>query len=132
MPSVLVIDDERAIRDSVRQVLERRGFTVFTSEDGDVGFERFREEKLDLVIVDMVMPRCDGLQVIRKIREISAGAPILAISGGGNFQEKGYTPQAGLVMGYLLAASKYGADAVLTKPFRRDHLLSTVRSLVPN
>jgi DNA-binding response OmpR family regulator len=132
MPSVLVIDDEPEIRDSIQQVLGRRGFDVVTVDNGADGIESFNQRRADVVIVDIIMPRCDGIQVIRRIRSTHAGARIVAITGGGNFHPEGYVPESAMVDGLLILASQCGADAVLTKPFRRHQLVSTVQSLVPN
>jgi two-component system response regulator RegX3 len=131
MPSVLVIDDEAAIRDSIQQVLEKRGYTVSTADNGADGVDSFLRDGADLIIADIMMPRSDGIAVIRRIRSTHAETPIIAITGGGNFQPAGYNPESALVEGFLILASQCGADAVLTKPFRREQLISTVRSLIP-
>lgn len=132
MPSILVIDDEPAIRESISQVLSRRGFDVDTADDGIAGIDRFFERPVDVVIVDIMMPRSDGIAVIKKIRSAFPGARIIAITGGGNFEPMGYKPAAALTEGCLLLASQSGADAVMTKPFRRRDLIAVVRGLLPN
>ena len=132
MPSVLVIDDEPDVRDSIRQVLTRVGFDVVTAENGEAGIEAFYGQPADVVIVDIIMPRRNGVEVIKKIRESHPGARILAITGGGNFGPFGYKPGTVVTEAYLASATESGADAVMTKPFHRADLIALVRSLVKN
>jgi two-component system chemotaxis response regulator CheY len=132
MPSVLVIDDEPEVRDSIRQVLSRVGFHVVTAENGAAGLQAFYDRPPDVVIVDIIMPRHNGVEVIRKIRESYPGARIVAITGGGNFGPLGYKPGTLVTEAYLASATESGADAVMTKPFHRTDLIALVRSLVKN
>jgi two-component system, chemotaxis family, chemotaxis protein CheY len=132
MPSVLVIDDEPEVRDSIRQVLSRVGFDVRTADNGATGIQGFFEQPPDVVIVDIIMPRNNGIEVIRKIRASYPGARIVAITGGGNFGALGYKPGTLVTEAYLASASESGADAVMTKPFHRTELIALVRSLVKN
>jgi DNA-binding response OmpR family regulator len=132
MPSVLVIDDERDIRESIRQVLVRVGFNVVTADNGATGVESYLENPADVVIVDIIMPRSNGIEVIERIRSSFPGARIIAITGGGNFRVAGYKPEAIVTDAYLAAATKSGADVVMKKPFHRQDLIALVRSLVKN
>ena len=132
MPSVLVIDDDPEVRDSIRQVLSRVGFDVSTADNGETGTQAFYERPPDVVIVDIIMPRNNGVEVIRKIRETYPGARIVAITGGGNFGPFGYKPGTLVTEAFLASASVSGADAVMTKPFHRTELIALVRSLVKN
>lgn len=130
MPTVLVIDDERDIRDSIEQVLGRLGYEVSTADNGTSGLERFFEHPVDVVIVDIIMPRSNGIEVIQKIRSEYPGARIIAITGGGNFRPVGYKPETIVTDAYLASATRSGADAVMKKPFHRLELIALVRSLV--
>jgi two-component system, chemotaxis family, chemotaxis protein CheY len=132
MPSVLVIDDEADVRDSIGQVLGRAGFQVMTADNGLTGVQGFFDHPADVVIVDVIMPRSNGIEVIRKIKESFPGARIIAITGGGNFGAFGYKPGTITTDAYLASATQSGADAVMTKPFRREELIALVRSLVKN
>ncbi|PWT80321.1 MAG: response regulator [Acidobacteria bacterium] len=132
MPSVLVIDDEADVRASIAQVLGRVGFDVVTAENGLTGTEEFFKHPADVVIVDFVMPRSNGAEVIRKIRASFPGARIIAVSGGGQFGPLGYKPGAIVTDAYLALARQAGADAVMSKPFHRKDLIALVRSLVKN
>ena len=132
MPTVLVIDDEPEVRDSVRQVLGRAGFEVTTADNGLTGIQQFFDRPADVVVVDIIMPRSNGIEVIREIRSRYPGARIIAITGGGNFGPFGYKPGTVVSDAYLASATESGADAVMTKPFHRQELISLVRSLVKN
>jgi DNA-binding response OmpR family regulator len=132
MPSVLIIDDEADVRNSIRQVLGRAGFEVITADNGLTGVEGFFKQPADVVIVDIIMPRSNGIEVIKKIRGSYPGARIIAITGGGNFGPFGYKPETIITDSYLASASQSGADAVMTKPFHRTELIALVRSLVKN
>jgi DNA-binding response OmpR family regulator len=132
MPSVLVIDDEAGVRDSIHLVLGRAGFTVVTAANGLTGVECYFKQPADVVIVDIIMPRSNGIEVIKKIRASYPGARIIAITGGGNFAPFGYKPETLVTESYLASASKWGADAVMTKPFHRKELIALVRSMVKN
>lgn len=132
MPSVLVIDDEPDIRDSIRQVLSRAGFDVATADNGITGTDGFFAQPADVVIVDIVMPRRNGIEVIERIRSAFPGARIIAITGGGSFGPLDYKPGTIVTDAYLASATRSGADAIMTKPFHRTELIALVRSLVKN
>jgi two-component system chemotaxis response regulator CheY len=132
VPSVLVIDDEAEVRDSISQVLSRVGFEVTTADNGLTGVESFFNRPTDVVIVDVIMPRSNGVEVIRRIRAHYPGARILAITGGGNFRPAGYKPGTIVTDAYLASARESGADEVMSKPFHRSELIGVVRSLVKN
>jgi len=132
MPAVLVIDDEPDVRDSIRQVLSRVGFDVTLAENGEAGIQAFYDRPPDVVIVDIIMPRKNGVEVIKRIRETYPGARIIAITGGGHFGPLGYKPGTLVTEAYLASATESGADAVMSKPFHRTDLIALVRSLVKN
>jgi len=129
---ILVIDDERDVRDSVAKILERAGFEVRVANGGATGLESYHDQGADIVITDIIMPEPHGVDVIAELRKASASVRIIAISGGGNFGPSGYKPGAITTDAYLAAARKTGADAVLTKPFERQELLDLVRGLLSN
>jgi DNA-binding response OmpR family regulator len=128
--SILIIDDEPAVGKSLRRTLERAGFTVTISTSGIEGLETFQRSAPDIVITDIMMPKLHGIDVIRGIRERGSTTLIIAISGGGNFGRLRYEPDALTTSAYLLAAQQAGANAILTKPFEREELLTCVTSLL--
>ena len=132
MPTILIIDDEEDVADAVRRVLERAGFSVVTANAAADGIAEFERRPVDVVITDIIMPRMNGVEVIKAIRRLAKSTGIIAISGGGNFGAGAYRPEAITTTAYLAAAKQAGADVILTKPFDKDDLLESVRSLVAN
>ena len=122
MSHVLVIDDSENVRTSVKRMLESAGFQVSLADDGEEGVSLFREERFDLVISDVVMPRKDGLQTVREIREMSPDIPIVLMSKDSYFGSEG--PDA--ANSFLPEAKEVGATRAIAKPFSRDNLLKVV------
>lgn len=117
---VLIIDDDRQIREIIREVAEREGYTAIEASDGRQGIRLCGREPVDLVITDIFMPETDGLQVIREIRQGFPGTKIIAISGGGE-------TVAGDFLGH---AKLFGADRTFSKPLSLSSLAGAVRELL--
>jgi DNA-binding NtrC family response regulator len=115
MPRILVIDDDVAVRTTVRVLLERAGYEVVEAGDGREGSRLL--DGVDLVITDLLMPEVDGVDLLGMIRREGRTQPVIAMSGGGKVDSKNY----------LDVAKALGAFATIAKPFDLDHLLSTVR-----
>jgi CheY-like chemotaxis protein len=115
---ILVIDDNPSVLSSIRQVLEAAGFEVEAAANGREGIRRFEAAPPDLVITDIIMPECEGIEVIREIRGDRPMQPILAISGS---RSRGH-------IDYLRMAECLGANAVLAKPFAAAELLAKVEA----
>ncbi len=116
---VLLVDDEDLVRKSARRMLEQLGYTVHEAEDGKVGLERFEQlDRVDLVILDLVMPEMDGRETFLRLRELDADVRVLFASG--------YVD--GDSSGTLIASS--GAQ-FLQKPFNLHQLASAVAGLLP-
>ncbi|MFW5489319.1 MAG: response regulator transcription factor [Desulfovibrio sp.] len=120
MSKILVIDDDPSICELVRHYLEKVGHDVTIAHDGREGIDVFSMEHFDLVIVDIFMPRKDGIETILELREQNKNACIMAISGGGKMA-------AGKE--YLSYAKALGADCILSKPFAKSQLLQAVSEL---
>lgn len=120
MARILVIDDEELLRKTVRVILEVDGHEVLEAADGELGLGMLRAQGADLVLVDMFMPKRDGLEVIRALRNEVPRPRIIAMSGGGQ------TGQADV----LSVAAAFGASRILRKPFEPRELLSTVREVL--
>ncbi len=114
---ILVVKDESAIRNLLQAILEAEGFDVRLAADGEKGLQQARELGPDLVLLDLNLPRADGLEVCRKMRgsERTKRLPILYVTGGGDEHDR----YAGL---------RAGANAYLAKPFNRAELMASVRS----
>lgn len=81
MPRILCIDDNRHGLFARQSVLEEQGYRVVLAHNGKEGLEKFREQRIDLVIVDYMMPEMNGAEVIRQIRKMSPRIPIILLSG---------------------------------------------------
>jgi len=130
MPSVLIIDDEAEVSNALRRVLERAGFNVTTCLSGAEGLSSFGLAPADVVITDIIMPKMNGIALMQSIRALRPQTRIIAISGGGNFGPIDYQPEAITTSAYLAAATRAGANAILTKPFDKDMLLETVQRVL--
>jgi CheY-like chemotaxis protein len=113
---VLVIDDEAALRLTMRKMLEAAGHEVVEAENGRVGLEVFRRLPTDVVVTDIIMPQKEGIETIRDLRAIAPTVRIIAVSGGGRNQD----------MNFLRIARKLGANGTLAKPFRKEALIASV------
>ena len=127
---LLLVDDERDVRASMARVLERAGFAVRLADSAEQAIASLRVETVDLVITDVIMPRQNGVDLLRALKEEFPAIAVIAISGGGNFWPQGYKPEAITTSAYLAAASRAGADGVIAKPFEIAELLDVVRSVL--
>ena len=129
MTRVIIIDDEKDIREVLKEVLERAGFDVDVASNGSDGMDLLREQGADLVITDVIMPGKDGVETAYDIRMEFPKTKIIVISGGGNVNPMEYEPTAIKTTAYLASATEAGADLTLTKPFDRDEIVNAVRRL---
>lgn len=113
---VLVIDDEKEMRDMVSRVLRHAGHEVYTAEDGREALGLLRTLSVAVVVTDLVMPEMEGIEFILHLRRQVPEVKVIAMSGGGYV-----TPQA-----YLRVAANCGASRVLAKPFSSQELLDAV------
>ena len=84
MAKILVIDDQRSIRNTLKDILEYENHSVDLAEDGEQGLEQFKADKYDVVLCDIKMPNMDGMEVLDKLHESNPDAPVIMISGHGN------------------------------------------------
>lgn len=115
-PVVLVVDDEKSLRDFVRRNLEARHYKVLTASNGLEAMATFNNEKVDLVILDLMMPHLDGLETTRRIRE-SSKTPIIILTALGEESDK-------------VQAFDMGADDYLTKPFGVGELMGRIKAVL--
>ncbi len=115
MAKILVIDDQRPIRSTLKDILEMEGHTVSLAEDGAKGVETFTAEKPDLVLTDIKMPAMDGMEVLAKIMETKADCPVIMISGHGDIDT-------------AVECIKRGAYDFIQKPLDLNRLLITVKN----
>jgi DNA-binding response OmpR family regulator len=116
-PTVLLVDDEESVQKLLAYPLEREGYRVVQARDGEEALVRYRAEAIDLVILDLMLPRLDGLAVCRRLREERSAVPIIMLTARGDEGDK--------VLGLEL-----GADDYITKPFSIREFMSRVRALL--
>ena len=114
MYHILVCDDEKEIVEAIRIYLEEEGYKIFSAYDGEEALQILKKEKIHLILLDIMMPKIDGLNATRQIRKISS-APIIIISAKSQDTDK--------IMGLNV-----GADDYITKPFNPLELVARVKS----
>ena len=114
-PLVLVVDDDDLVRDMVEASLMRAGYRVILARDGEAAIDRLGTEAPDLILTDLFMPNCDGIELLRSGRLTRGATPVIAMSGG----------YAGMDM--LGASQALGATATIAKPFLPNELVELVR-----
>jgi CheY-like chemotaxis protein len=118
---ILIIDDEIEVRSTLSRILTQAGFEVTLAANGEEATRVCRQQAIDMIVVDMVMPEKDGLETLMEIRRGSPQTRIIAMSGAPRRK----------VMDPLSVASKVGAVATLTKPFTPKEFLSSVLQNLP-
>jgi two-component system KDP operon response regulator KdpE len=113
---ILVVDDEPQIRRALRTALAGHGYTVDVAEDGEQALALFAAQPAEVIVLDLVMPGLDGIEVLREIRTWSE-VPVIVLSARGQETDK-------------VHALDSGADDYLTKPFGLDELLARVRAVL--
>jgi len=116
MPRILVVDDEKVMVKGLKFNLENEGYQVDTGYDGEQAVDMARQEQYDLIILDLMMPKIDGLQACMEIRTFSA-VPILMLTARSEDTDK-------------LLGFEYGADDYVTKPFNILEVKARVRALL--
>ena len=116
MSKILVVDDELNICELLKLYLENEGYTVFTANDGQAAVTAFQQKAPDLVLLDIMLPKMDGWQVCREIREMSS-KPIIMVTAKGEVFDK--------VLGLEL-----GADDFITKPFDMKEVSARVKAVL--
>ena len=115
--SILIVEDETRIRFLLRDYFAReKNFTIYEAENGLEALNIFKEKKIDLIILDIMMPVMDGLTTLKKIREVST-VPVVLLTAKGQEEDK--------LQGY-----DYGADDYMTKPFSPNVLVAKVKALL--
>jgi two-component system, NtrC family, nitrogen regulation response regulator NtrX len=117
MPSILIIDDEANIRRMLRGLLESEGYSVTEAEDGGAGVERAVTEDPDVVLLDLAMPRMDGMTALQRLTERKPRLPVVMMSGRATLQD-------------AVAATRLGAFQFLEKPLAPESVMSTVNGAV--
>ncbi|MBU1941143.1 MAG: response regulator [Candidatus Thermoplasmatota archaeon] len=120
MERILVIDDDVCVLNLLHFVLVCEGYEVLKASGGKEGMKLHRENPVDLIITDLIMPEKDGIEIIRELTSESPNIKIIAISGGGQIGPEDY----------LHMAKVFGAKRTLAKPIGRDELVRTVKEVL--
>jgi two-component system nitrogen regulation response regulator NtrX len=115
MPRILIIDDEKAIRHTLKEILEFESYTVDQAEDGPAGLDLLIQQKYDVVLCDIKMPKMDGMEVLERAQKLAPDAAFIMVSAHGNIE-------------MAVDATKKGAFDFLPKPPDLNRLLVTVRN----
>jgi DNA-binding response OmpR family regulator len=114
---ILIVEDEVPMRTALQDVLQAEGYRVLAANDGESGLRRALEEKPDLVLLDVMMPRLDGFAVCAELRRLSKPVSILMLTAKGQVEDR-------------VQGLDAGADDYLVKPFSTEELLARVRALL--
>jgi DNA-binding NtrC family response regulator len=115
MAKILIIDDEKSIRNTIKDILEHEGHTVSEAPDGMEALKIANNEKFDVILSDIKMPKMDGMEVLAKLQEITPETPVVMISGHGNIDT-------------AVEAIKKGAFDYISKPPDLNRMLVTIRN----
>ena len=114
---ILVVDDEELIRDLLKMVLTEEGYSVITAEGGEEAIRRLETMRFDLIITDLVMPKVNGVEVLRSAKSIDPNYPVMVITGYPSVET-------------VTRLVRLGAGDYLTKPFNLDMVKVTVAKLL--
>ena len=120
MTMLLIVDDDPAIRTMLSTAFKNDNYDVIDAPDGRTALLKFRNEDVDLVITDIIMPDMEGIETIRELRKINPDAKIIAFSGGGAISPRGY----------LKLAASMGAQYTFQKPISIEKLKEAVKNLL--
>ena len=115
--TILLVDDEESIQKLLTYPLEREGYRVVQARDGEEALERFVEAPVDLVVLDLMLPKLGGLEVCRRMRKVESAVPIIMLTARGDEVDK-------------VVGLEIGADDYITKPFSIREFMSRVRALL--
>src|SRR5580765_5891788 len=117
MSRILIIEDETPMRTALADVLAGEGYRALTAADGEAGLRKAVEEKPDLILLDIMMPKLDGFAVCAELRRLADPVPVLMLTAKGQVEDR-------------VTGLDAGADDYLVKPFSTDELLARVRALL--
>ena len=117
MSRILIIEDETPMRTALADLLAAEGYRPITAADGESGLKRALEEKPDLILLDIMMPKLDGFQVCAELRRLANPVPVLMLTAKGQVEDR-------------VVGLDAGADDYLVKPFSTDELLARIRALL--
>jgi CheY-like chemotaxis protein len=120
MARILIVDDDNAVRTTIKLLLERAGHSVVAASDGRSGLAQLETDEFDLLFLDIFMPGMDGIETMRLVHQQRPLVPIIVISGNPILPDSGKMPD------FLTMATKLGAVSSLQKPFKPAALIDAV------
>ena len=114
---ILIVDDESSLLKQLQQIFENQRYTVETAADGEAALDKVFDNTFDLIILDIMMPKIDGLTVLKEMRKGGIETPVLMLTAKGDATDK-------------VKGLDHGADDYLAKPFSSDELMARVRALL--
>ena len=120
MGRIMVVEDDKAVRELLREILKRAGHEVIAAGNGKEAIALYQDTPADLIITNILMPEKEGLETIQEMRRDDPDIKIIAISGGGQIGPADY----------LEIARRFGAMRTFSKPFDRKELLAAVDELL--
>lgn len=114
---VLVVDDDRGVREALAEYLETLEYSVATAEDGQDALKKYHQSEVDIILADLIMPNMDGMEFLKRVREINDDVIFLMVTGH---------PSIGTAVG----AVGLGADDYLTKPFHLEEVKTRIAKAV--
>ena len=118
MAKILIVDDSFSARRFIAHIVKKAGFEILEADNGEACLKIVKEQKPDIIILDIVMPEKEGIDTILVLKNTIPDLPIIAISG------------SSINDTYLSSAKKFGAEAVLEKPFEEQVLLDTIKEIM--
>ena len=115
--TILVVEDDRSLREGLAMNFRLRGYHVLTAADGDEGLRAAFDESPDLIVLDLMLPGADGLEILSELRGREIGVPVLILSARDRLQDK-------------VRGLEIGADDYLTKPFQLPELIARVEVML--
>lgn len=116
-PQILLVDDDQAITDNLAPLLERSGYRVVVAADGEAALQRLNNFSPDLIVCDIIMPRMDGREMLRRMRQVGNWTPVILLTQVGSSTERAM-------------ALNEGADDYINKPFDPHELVARIRSVL--
>ena len=113
---VLIVDDEEYLADAVAHILKKRGYDVDIAEDGELGLKYARDAVYDVIVLDVMLPKIDGITVVNRLRKDGLSTPVIMLSAKGELTDR-------------VDGLDAGADDYLAKPFKTAELLARIRAL---
>lgn len=115
--NILIVDDDSELLDQLRSALERKRYRVDTVEDGDAALDKIFDNSYDLILLDVMLPRLDGLSILKEIRGGGINTPVLMLTARGDVEDR-------------VKGLDNGADDYLAKPFSMSELMARIRALL--